>query len=426
MPASRRVSPSERFRAQLDELFSSGKELGLILEEVARLGVALLFQVALEAEVTAFLGRDRYARGERAQEGSRNGYTSMTVKTTSGPITMERPKLRGNHEPFASRLLGIGVTKTRALESLVIASFVRGLSTRDVEATLEEALGEQAALSKSTVSRTCQVLVSQFEVWQKRRLEEYELDYLFCDASFFKYHPAAKGEPILCSWGITTEGKKVFISLSAGVAESYDSWHAHFTDLRARGLKPPLLGITDGAPGLVAAFEQVFSESLRQKCCVHAARNVLAKVSQPDQQTVKQDYWAIFDGIEAAPGEEAVSIAQQRANRFADQYQSQYPRAVDCLLDNLSALTAHLHFPVEHRERIRHTNLLERTFGESRRRVKVIGRLPGENSCLSLVWAVLDRASVGWRGIDTSVAGIRRLQDLRRQLLGELELRATG
>ena len=76
--------------------------------------------------------------------------------------------------------------------------------------------------------------------------------------------------------------------------------------------------------------------------------------------------------------------------------------------------------------RIRHSNLLERTFGESRRRVKVIGRLPGEHSCLSLIWAVLDRASVGWRGIDTSVAGIRRLQDIRRQLLGPPELRAAG
>ena len=65
------------------------------------------------------------------------------------------------------------------------------------------------------------------------------------------------------------------------------------------------------------------------------------------------------------------------------------------MLSNLSALIAHLHFPVEHRERIRHSNLLERTFGETRRRVKVIGRLPGEHSCLSLVWAVLDRASVG-------------------------------
>jgi hypothetical protein len=69
---------------------------------------------------------------------------------------------------------------------------------------------------------------------------------------------------------------------------------------------------------------------------------------------------------------------------------------MDCLLDNLSALTAHLQFPVEQRERIRHTNLLERTFGESRRRVKVIGRLPGENSCLSLVWAVL--VGPAWAG----------------------------
>lgn len=127
-----------------------------------------------------------------------------------------------------------------------------------------------------------------------------------------------------------------------------------------------------------------------------------------------------------APGEEAVAIAQELADAFAAKHRAQYPLAVDCLLTNLSALTTHLHFPVEHRERVRHTNLLERTFGESRRRVKVIGRLPGENSCLSLVWAVLDRASVGWRGIDTSVAGIRRLQDLRRQLLGEPELRATG
>ncbi len=175
MSASPRVSPSERFRAQVDELFNSGRELGQILEEVARLGVALLFQVALEAELTEFLGRERYARGERDHEGRRNGYAPITVKTTSGPITLERPKLRGTPKPFASRLLGIGVTKTKALESLVIAGFVRGLSTRDVEATLEEALGEQAALSKSTVSRICGVLVSQFELWQRRDLSDYEL-----------------------------------------------------------------------------------------------------------------------------------------------------------------------------------------------------------------------------------------------------------
>jgi putative transposase len=77
----------------------------------------------------------------------------------------------------------------------------------------------------------------------------------------------------------------------------------------------------------------------------------------------------------------------------------------------------HLRFPVQHWRRIRHSNFIERTFGETRRRVKVIGRLPGEASCLSLVWAVLDRASRGWRGVNQTPAGVRLLQDLRRQLL---------
>ena len=77
----------------------------------------------------------------------------------------------------------------------------------------------------------------------------------------------------------------------------------------------------------------------------------------------------------------------------------------------------HLRFPAEHWRRIRHSNFIERTFGETRRRVKVIGRLPGETSCLSLVWAVLDRASRGWRGLTMTPKALRLLQDLRRQLL---------
>jgi putative transposase len=72
---------------------------------------------------------------------------------------------------------------------------------------------------------------------------------------------------------------------------------------------------------------------------------------------------------------------------------------VRCLLADREQLTSYLRFPVEHHRRIRHSNFIERTFGETRRRTKVIGRLPGETSCLSLVWAVLDRASRGWRGL---------------------------
>ena len=156
-PMPHRVSPTERIHGHIDELFASGRQLPEILEDVARLGAQLLMQAALEAEITEFLGRDRYQRAaacDDARPGSRNGYREVTVKTTAGPVQLARPKLRGTSEAFASRLFGSHVTKTNALESLVIASFVRGLSVRDVEAALAEALGDQAAISKSTVSST--------------------------------------------------------------------------------------------------------------------------------------------------------------------------------------------------------------------------------------------------------------------------------
>ena len=134
------------------------------------------------------------------------------------------------------------------------------------------------------------------------------------------------------------------------------------------------------------------------------------------QAEVKAAFWQIFDDIDAPAGDQAVAQARRRADAFADRYQGRYPAAVACLLDTLPELTVFLRFPREHWHRIRHTNLIERTFGETRRRTKVIGRLPGERSCLSLVWAVLDRASRGWRGVTQTPAGVRLLQDLRRDL----------
>ena len=415
----RRVSPTERIRSQIADLFASGQELGGVLEQVARLGVRLLMQTALEAEVTEWMGRDWCERGKPVHAGYRNGYQPpMTIKTTLGPIELQRPKLRDTDQAYASRLLGVGITKTNALESLVIAGFVRGLSVRDVEATLAEALGAQAALSKSTVSRVCEALKTEVDAWTQRDLSSLELDYLYSDATFFKMHPHAGGEPVLCAWGITTEGRKVLVGLGPGAAESYDAWKGFFEDLKARGLATPLLGITDGAPGLIRAYEEAFPGSLRQRCVVHNARNTIAKVPKAVQAEVKAAYWSIFNGITAAPGEAAVAEAVARARDFESRYRDRFPAAVSCVISNLDSLTTHLRFPREHWERTRHTNLLERTFGETRRRSKVIGRLPGERSCLSLVWAVLDRTSKGWRGLEQTPAGVRLLHDLRRQLLG--------
>ena len=417
-----RVSPTERIRGHIDELFAEGRPLPEILEEVARLGAQLLMQAALEAEVTEFLGRDRYRRAaacEDARPGSRNGYREVTVKTTAGPVTLARPKLRGTAEAFASRLFGAHVTKTNALESLVIASFVRGLSVRDVEATLAEALGDQAAISKSTVSSVCQAIKGEYEAWALRRLEEVKLDYLFLDASFFRMHPGSPAEPVLAAWGITTGGKPAFIGLAPGTGESTDAWQGFLTDLKERGLASPLLIISDGAPGLISAIEQAYPKALRQRCVIHRARNVLAKIPAGMQAEVKDAYWKIFDTgeLKTPPGPKLVELIDARISEMAARYGPTYPAAMKCLTTDRGGLTAYLRFPAEHHHRIRHSNFIERTFGETRRRTKVIGRLPGETSCLTLVWAVLDRASAGWRGLAMTSDGLRLLQDLRRSLL---------
>ena len=417
-----RVSPTDRIRGHIDELFAQDRPLPEILEEVARLGAQLLMQAALEAEVTEFLGRDRYQRAVSAGDarpGSRNGYREVTVKTTAGPVTLARPKLRGATEAFASRLLGSHVTKTNALESLVIASFIRGLSVRDVEATLAEALGDQAAVSKSTVSAICQAIKEEYQAWAARRLDGVQLDYLFLDASFFRMHPGSPAEPVLAAWGITTSGKPAFIGLGPGTGESFDAWHAFLADLRDRGLASPLLIISDGAAGLIGAIEQVYPKALRQRCLVHRARNVLAKIPAGMQAEIKDAYWKLFDtgDLTTGPGPRLVEIIGARIDEFAAKYRATYPAAVKILLTDREGLTAYLRFPAEHHNRVRHSNFIERTFGETRRRVKVIGRLPGETSCLTLVWAVLDRASRGWRGFTMTADGLRLLQDLRHSLL---------
>jgi transposase-like protein len=197
---------------------------------------------------------------------------------------------------------------------------------------------------------------------------------------------------VLVAWGIDTCGKPVFLGLGPGAAESTDAWRALLADLIDRGLQAPLLVISDGGRGLCAAIECSLPASLHQRCTVHVCRNLIAKVPAHAQD---QDQAGLLGRLR--PDRAGRRGRRRRGPPTRQAVHRQVPvagpAAMACVAANLDALLAHLLFPAEHRKRIRHSNLIERTFGETRRRVKVIGRLPGERSCLSLVWAVLDRAS---------------------------------
>jgi len=254
---------------------------------------------------------------------------------------------------------------------------------RDIESLCAKAgLGK---LSKSTASRICEELRERFERFKRRDLYEVQLAALFLDAVFLPVRPNGPKEGVLVAWGFTEEGERVLLSVMLGMRESHEDWLALGRDLIARGLGAPLLIVADGAPGLIKAVAQCWPASDRQHCAVHRVRNLIAKLPERERERVRLAYWqALDDATSERDG-------KQRLQALVDELdQAGYTAAAKCLADDLDALVVHLRYPATHRRRWRSTNLLERSLAEVKRRTKVIGRFPGETSCLTLVWAVLD------------------------------------
>ncbi len=303
---------------------------------------------------------------------------------------VELPQVRDACAPFTSRLFRRRkrFLATEPLQALVIGGFVRGLSMRDVESLCEEAgLGQ---VSKSTASRLCRELKERFRAFRERDLSGLRLVCRFLDAIFLPVRPSGVKEGVLCAWGITEAGERVLLDLCLGMREAEQDWLELGRSLTRRGLPAPLLVVADGAPGLVNASEQLWPEADRQRCTVHRLRNVLAKLPERERERVKAAYWRALDQADSqADGERRLRTL---VGELAD---AGYTAAASCLADDLDALTVHLRYPLKHRRVWRSTNLLERSLGEVKRRTKVIGRFPGETSCLSLCWAVLDLVIAG-------------------------------
>jgi putative transposase len=390
----RTVPPSAEIEARIDQLLAVGvgENPRESLSELAKLGARLIIQRAVEDEFDAWLGRARYERRPEAQRGPRNdesglrnGFRPRTLQTAEGELSVEIPQVREAAQTFASKLFPRTpkLLRTEPLKALVIGAFVRGLSMRDVESLCEQAgLGK---LSKSTASRICEELRDRYEQFRRRDLYDTRLVALFLDATFISVRPSGPKEGVLVAWGFTEAGERVLLAVMLGMRESYEDWQALARDLIARGLGAPMLIVADGAPGLIKAIEQCWPASDRQRCCVHRARNLYAKLPERERERVKHAYWqALDDAINA-------NDAKQRLQALVDELEKGgFTAAAKCLADDLDALVVHLRYPPRHRRRWRSTNLLERSLGEVKRRTKVMGRFPGEDSCLTLVWAVLD------------------------------------
>ena len=398
----KRVPPSKVTKVRIEDLLANGVSEESPLSELVRLSVEHIVEEALEAKVEELLGRGYYERG--AEGGYRNGYRRRRLKTSEGAVEYAVPQVRdvdgaGQLRAFREQLGG----RSEELERLAVEMYARGCSTRDIEAIFGPGM-----LSRSSVSELTEQLWAEYEAFATRDLSEIRPLYLFVDGLYERLRPGAKREAILCAWCLTWEGKKVLVGLAPGLKESTEDCRDFLQDLQRRGLSEPVLVATDGAAGLIAAVETCWPAALRQRCLAHKMRNLLAKV--PEE--IRAEFRTAAKAAYEAPSPQ---LAQVLREDLVARYGKQYPSAVRCFEEDFEACIAHLHCPPGHRKIIRTTNLLERLFGEERRRMKAVGSFFGERPVLKLMYAVLIRATETWRGVTVTEFEARQLRELRSQ-----------
>jgi len=193
--------------------------------KLVRLGAKRLIHELLEAEVTEYLGRERYERsdGDGGRRGYRNGHKPRRLDSAEGRLRVNVPQVSDSDEPFRPELWRAMKRRTEALEHLAMEMYARGLSTRDIEDALCELGDGRPLLSRSTVSRITEELRAEYEAFVGRDLSGFDVVYLFCDAVYESLRrQAGLKEGILVTWAILSDGSKALIYMGLGNKESYE------------------------------------------------------------------------------------------------------------------------------------------------------------------------------------------------------------
>ena len=417
----KKASPVEESKRELEKLYNGTinhellEECGGLFTQLVLRSLKHTIQSVMDQEVTDFTNKKWGSKDLDGTErkAMRNGYEKRRLKTSEGSIELSVPQTRGGAKPFRSDLLaGLKGSRSEQLETLVIESYARGLSTRDIEDTFKDQDGKPL-VSKDTVSELTEVFNEQYESFRNKDLKDFDVAYLFADAVYESVRNESKGkEGIFVAWAILADGSKVLLSMALGVSESSEAWKEFFNDMIRRGLRQPLLVSTDGGPGLIAATDKIFYKSKRQRCIAHKLRNINSKLPRKIDQAVKNEFKAPFYAANR-------KVADLLVTQLTEKYSETYPEAIRCLLNDLDACLTHLEFPQGHHRFIRTTNLLERVFAEQKRRTKIIPSFKSEKSCLKLVFATLFRVSEKWKSVSMSEMELTALKNLRKLMWGE-------
>ena len=349
---------------------------------ITQLNKALLERI-LDAEMDFHLENDQDGR---AAGNSRNGHGRKTVHGKFGQIELITP--RDRNSTFEPQIIPKRSTKLAMLEDAILALYAKGMTVRDIQATLQELY--HVEVSHSLISKVTEVVNEEVEQWRDRPLEAvYPVVWL--DGIVVKVHQdhQVKRKTIYLALAINMEGYKELLGIWIAETEGAKFWAQVLTELNNRGVKDVFVFCIDGLSGFPEAIKGVYPKSDIQLCIVHMIRNSLRYVSWKDRKEVARDLKPVYQAG-------TMEGAQVALLKFAEKWNSKYAAIYELWERNWENVITIFTYPAEIRRVIYTTNAVESLNGVIRSRIKTKRILGSDESALKMVWIAVSQASKKW------------------------------
>lgn len=370
----------------IDELLA-GQDPSSVMRQDGLLGElkkALLNRL-MAAEFDHHLAEDR---ASNAGKNHRNGSTRKRVLAGDGHVEVTIP--RDREARFNPVLIGKYQRRLPGFDDKVISLYTRGMSTREIQAHLEEIYG--AEVSPQLISTVTDAVATEVAEWQSRPLEPL-YPVMFFDAIRVKVRDQGTvcNKAVYLALGISPDGRKHILGLWIDPNEGAKFWLRIVNELRNRGVRDILIAVVDGLKGFPEAINAAFPQTLVQTCIVHLLRNALAYVSWQDRRQVV----AALKPIYQAPTADAAlrALGEFEAGRLG----SKYPAIAPLWRRQWEQVIPFFAFPPEVRRIIYTTNAIESLNSTLRTAVRSRGHFPTDDAAIKLLYLVLRRVSKGWK-----------------------------
>jgi putative transposase len=340
----------------------------------------------LDQEMEQHLGYAKHSPEGHHSGNSRNGKGSKTLQSSQGPISIDVPRDRnGDFEP---QIVKKRQTHINAFDDKIISMYSRGMSTRDIQAHIEEIYG--ADISPTMISNITDKVLEVAKEWQNRPLSKiYPITYF--DAIHYKVRQGGKVITKACytCLGINMEGKKEMLGLWLGESEGAKFWLRVFTELKNRGVHDIFIACIDGLKGLPDAINAVFPEASIQLCVIHMIRNSMKYVSHKSTKSFITDLKSVYRA--ATLGE-----AEDNLYKLQENWEEKYPLAVKPWVNHWENIKTFFDFHNDIRRIIYTTNAVESLHRQFRKVTKNRAVFPNDESLIKLLFLSAESASKKW------------------------------